>query len=359
MQEASSGFGGRARVAFARYDNAGSGAGVYSFDVRVPSNLAVLDVESLSSLSLDFGGVAFDSVKKIGFAVGGSRLLSFNAVDPANISLITSYAVSYGAMSNIALDTANSVAFVTGSGFVAALDVSDPSSPVELSSYADASVGGTIRVDLTSEVAYVVRNSSNRITAIDVSDPSNLSRLGFYANNTTLRLPDVVEIDTANQVAFVAGGDDDVISWLTAIDISDPTNMTEISTQTQAPVDGANDIFLDRDAKTLYVAWNGEANRDSYLDAWDVNDVSTLTKVLRFEVGGLSTLDLNSIVVDERSKTLFGIRNDTTRPLISYDVSDLSNVSVVDSVATNTVTGRGVGRIILDIDGPASTQCHT
>lgn len=240
-----------------------------SIDVSDPTNMAVLD-------SINYGGdmrsgLAFDSVREVVFANnrGSNLLYAIDVSNPSSMSTISNLSITYDSVfaaydevnqylfltyqlnyldvydvsntssmsfrgstiisgsgfQEIALDTANQVAFVadyTGTRFYA-LDYST-ANPTQISSLSLASGGRPVgcRLDLANQVAYL-GCLDDSIRSIDISNTSSMSVLDTYTSATEIDDPYALELDLVNQILFVGAYSGNEVS---SFDVSDPTNIT-------------------------------------------------------------------------------------------------------------------------------------
>jgi len=89
-------------------------------------------------------------------------------------------------------------------------------------------------------IAYVVSFTADSITAVDISNPSALSELDSLSS-ANLDGAGGVALDLTNQVAYVACATADSI---TAVDISNPSALSELDSLSSANLDGANIVAL-------------------------------------------------------------------------------------------------------------------
>jgi len=113
------------------------------------------------------------------------------------------------------------------------IDISNPSSPVEVGS-AGSSVSGCYEIDKSGNYIYVATDAggpqsySGGLEVFDVSDPTNPSHV------TYLNIPnyEVIGIDVDGNYAYVTTGTGDGSGGVEVIDISDPTNPASVGSVT-------------------------------------------------------------------------------------------------------------------------------
>ncbi|MCB2154008.1 hypothetical protein KQI84_03925 [bacterium] len=133
----------------------------------------------------------------------------------------------------------NNLAYVTSqdNDALSIIDVTNPAIPVEIGVAQDVSSGGTfsqlngaVGLDLVGDIAYVTASVSDAVTMIDVSVPSAPVELGVGVGSsrggTFSRLEGARHISSDGTWAAVGSLFDDS---LTVVDVSDPTNPTEMA----------------------------------------------------------------------------------------------------------------------------------
>ncbi|MEA1923301.1 MAG: hypothetical protein U9N63_11675, partial [Pseudomonadota bacterium] len=150
--------------------------------------------------------------------------------DPTNPTHVGSFAddVSGG---TIALDGAHSICVSGKYAYVAAknddgvaiLDISDPTDPTHVGSIFDdpltTELDGAYSICVVGKYAYVA--AYNGIEILDISDPTSPSHVGKLSDIGLLGLKGAKSIYVSGQYAYVAAGEDDAV---TILDISDPSN---------------------------------------------------------------------------------------------------------------------------------------
>jgi len=235
--------------------------------------------------------------------------------DPSSPYEIGSINDSAGGGSGTVLNGACSVYVVGDYAYVASytddslsiIDVSDPSSPVEVGSVNDSSWGGgsasalngAYGVFVQGSHAYVASMDANGLSVIDVSDPSSPVEVGAVTDSeyggsaSTLEWP--IDVFVAGDYAYVSSYGDEGLS---VVDVSDPSSPVEVGYVTDTEQGGS--------ASTMDSAWDvfvvgGYAYVASYLDS-GISVVSLgglfspSAEVGSLKVGGLVVEDSVSVV---------------------------------------------------------------
>jgi len=191
---------------------------------------------------------------------------------------------------------------VAGGGLLI-LDLSDPTAPVQVGSYAS----GQIRsAHLSGNYVYVAE-ASYGFKVIDVSDPTAPSLIGRCDTPGT-----AMDVTASGSYAYVA----DSSNGLQVIDISDPT----------APTLGARYATY---FSTSFVALNGNyvyVTEINGIDVIDVSDPAVPTKVASYAFAGLADIlfDGNTALLAGNPK--FAVL-DLTTPTAPVAVGDVSLAS--------------------------------
>lgn len=119
-----------------------------------------------------------------------------------------------------------------GDNALSVIDISDPTNLSEISGISDDSVGGNATgledptsIFVSGNYAYVLGRAEPALSIIDVSDPSNLTEVGVLFGNASTHLETPLVIQVAGGYAYVASR---MNNSLTVIDVSDPTNPQEV-----------------------------------------------------------------------------------------------------------------------------------
>jgi hypothetical protein len=109
--------------------------------------------------------------------VAGHRFNVFDITDPVN-PLLVGYLPGYDC--EMDLDLAGDFAYVVSiSGHMRVIDISIPSSPVQISSLA---TGPGVEISVVDGLAYIA-SLSNALQVIDISDHANLTECGFFESS--------------------------------------------------------------------------------------------------------------------------------------------------------------------------------
>jgi hypothetical protein len=144
----------------------------------------------------------------------------------------------------IAVDVDNSLVYVAGGALtrLAALGVSNPSSMSFARSYDAGSSGGmsnpnSVVLDVEDGVALVYARANKAVVALDITIGNTISQLDSYANSTLFDTAfNQIQVDTERKIVFVICPTSG--KGLTAIDYSDPTNLSLIGNISHASLRG-------------------------------------------------------------------------------------------------------------------------
>lgn len=169
---------------------AGSGT-LCSYNISNPSNLIKLDesvyFDSIYSFVID---VENNAVYAGDGGSGGNLIHSINVSNPSNISLYSTFVPNTNRTRNLAIDTINKVLYACSqsSDQLAAVNISNPSSLSLYSNFSSANSSGQngIAVDVNSDRLYL--GAAGGILSLDVSNPSSIIELDFITlTNSTPR----------------------------------------------------------------------------------------------------------------------------------------------------------------------------
>jgi len=237
--------------------------------------------------------ITSDSLREVGFIQDMNRGGSANVLDaPRSVYISGKYAY-------VTSDNNDSLTII---------DISDPTNPLEVGNITDSGKGGTATaldgawdVHVSGKYAYVTSFNDDSLTIIDVSDPSSPEEIGYVldtespesgGNATILDGPRGLYV--SGKYAYVTSSNDDGLS---IIDVSDPTNPTEVGfvMDTESPESGGTATVLDT-AFDVYVSGKYAyvtSNSDRGLSVIDVSDPTNPTEVAFIqdtESGGSATV---------------------------------------------------------------------
>ncbi|PLW80738.1 hypothetical protein C0585_01170, partial [Candidatus Woesearchaeota archaeon] len=172
------------------------------------------------------------------------------------------------------------------------VDVSDPTSPVQVGYIVDSEQGGTattlkfaINVFVRGDYAYVTSQDDNGLSIIDVSDPTNPVEVGYVTDSevggTATTLDGASDVFVSGGYAYVTSRDDDGLS---VIDVSNPTNPAEVG-YIDTILNSPQTIFVSGDY--AYIPTDDEGL--SIVDISDPTNPFEIDFISDSEVGGTAT----------------------------------------------------------------------
>lgn len=323
------GGGGAATLAFFRIDGASTGR-ITSVDISDPNNIVGLDTDS----DTDFDGVrnnmVFSSDNDYIFVPGESnKILSERVSIPSSLFTVQEFVVADN-LQYCDLDTSNNTLYATAlSTGLYSYDVSDPTNISFLDNFSSASLTTTargVRVDSVNKIAYIVSEPSfvPKIVSFDISNPNSISSLDSL--NLGSDTPYEIELDLVNNVAYTTDGVGDT---LTAIDISNPSNMSILGSYT-------NSTYFTRPANiqidtTNNVLYAGNDSRDA-ISALDISDPTNISFISRI----VDTTNLREPIIklDSQANIIWSVG--LSNILTAVDVSDPSNMSIISTYQDGT-----------------------
>jgi hypothetical protein len=181
-------------------------------------------------------------------------------------------------------------AYVTsvGDDGLSIIDISDPTNPTEVGYINDTEVGGTAQlldyptgVYVSGKYAYVTSLSDDGLSIIDISDPTNPAEVGYIQDTeqggTAQLLDGAVRVYVSGKYAYVAAFNDDGLS---IINISDPTNPTEVAYINDTTAGGTAQCLnqsskVEVSGKYAYIT----ANNDDGISIIDISDPTNPVEV--------------------------------------------------------------------------------
>lgn len=193
----------------------------------------------------------------------------------------------------------------TTNNVIVAVDVSDPLFPTEIG---NVSLPNSDALQVDGDKMLVVGNTLFvshlfNITAIDITDPTNMSVIGNYRNTGILSNFTHIAYRASDQVLFTSGGTADDFS---AFDVSDPTNIQLISSLAVSAIDDMRAVAVNE--TTAYV-WSDDDKRIVVIDVSNTASMSVLTTIAVSEfssnIGGFDAkLNGDYLYVSGRQKLL-------------------------------------------------------
>jgi len=122
------------------------------------------------------------------------------------------------------VDVKGDLAFVADySSGLHIINISDPSNPVEISSYSEVGPLHQSFIDLDNDLVYLADQTAG-LRIIDVSDPSDPEQIGQFHNGG-----EIMGVFVSENLAFLSDFDDGI----EVVNVSDPTQPVEISTYSE------------------------------------------------------------------------------------------------------------------------------
>lgn len=183
---------------------------------------------------------------------------------------------------------------------------------------------------------------SDRLTSFDISDKLNpvesdnivLGELGFIG----LRV-------TSDGYAYCATGSDSPNdNKIFVINVNDPLNMVHEATFEDADVFGSHGLCLSPDENTLYVT---AFNSDKFTSI-DITNRTSLSKLDSIDMVRCHDVD----VTPDGKYAIVSRYNNPITAVVSVDVSDPSNMQILDTLSYGDTYRKGAGaRLSVDEDG--------
>ncbi len=388
-----------------RYDSAGSAtaAAVSSDGTKVyladgGSNLAIVDVSNPAAPSLlgalDLAGTASGAKlsadgTKLYLANGSDGLRILNVSNPAAPVSLGVYTTT-GAALGVALSSDGTKAYVAASGQgLVVVNVSNPAAPALLGVYNSPGTARGVTLSSDGARAYLA-DSASGLEIVSVSNPATPTLLGSYATGGTAygsalsadgktlfvaaggqglialsvasastpvligqQIPPAadyqsVTLSPAGSVAFLAHG----TGGVAALDVSDPTRVTEIEVLDPASVGGASasSVALDSAGTIAYASFAA--------GGLDIIDVSGVAAAAGAKYDYL-TRSQGTNIFAYRGTSLTQVPTGAVTPATVLTTAQYDRVEVFDhsyyALTTSTNNLYVQKRYVIQIDEPVST----
>ena len=337
------GVGGAAQgatVAFVGSFNATTPS-IVSIDISDPTNLAILDTETMVSSSR-VHQVLVDAGNDVLYALGQKVLASYDISNPSAITLLDSVSFTSNT-GGFVLDTNRQLAFVTEYFTLHCFDISDPTNitstdtiALTLEARAAESRPG---IDTTNDLLFVPQGNNTAISVYDVSNSASLALKATKTDSTNLTRPTAVVADETINTIFVCGYDSfPTPNFLVTYSYNTSTGVLTFLDSFSGTM-GSGGLGLDLDLS------NDVVYRPSlFADEIATVDVSNTSSMSQLDVFVDSTnLDaIRDVRIDPVSNYAYGIGQATVSGtnygrFSSVDASDTTNLSTVDTVQSTAM----------------------
>ncbi len=256
------------------------------------------------------------------FAGNVNNFTILDGSDPSNITTVGSVAFSNGSYCyDIFVVGDYAYCALTGGEVFAVIDVSDPTSPVAKDDLVLGNLSNPYGCVVSGSYAFVTSSGNDSLMSINISNPANIYEADLFTSST--QMDNVRGICVSGNTVFVAGLED---SMLIAVNISDPTNMSITSTFT----DTVN-----------FKAVNRLAIAGDYLYCVGTSCITVV------DISNPASMSITDSIVDTTNwDTLAGVAvsgdlliatfnsPSGVRSIVSVDVTDKTNIFVIDTLAT-------------------------
>ncbi len=225
------------------------------------------------------------------------------------------------------------LSFPTGMAYVAddsgllVLDVTDPSSIVQLGAFATTSPVNDVQVMGT--IAYVAAGSDG-LLVLDVADPTNIQLLGSFATSGRI----TISLESSGSTIYVSEGTGTLGAGMRILDASDPTDIMDLGFF-QASTSVIEDIVVE--GTTAYLASSLDLLR-----VLDVSDPSAIVQLGSFDAGEAFTIEIGDAVAYVGTfdgLRILDVNNPASISQLGFlpTVGDVTDVDVDDEAANSTV----------------------
>ncbi len=274
--------------------------------------------EYITKTTLAGGSQTLDVAGDVAYIAAGNLLYSYSVLDPSNLVQLqgTNLDIQFWEI-EVSGNYAYIAAFNDG---LVVVDIQNPSNLAQVGQLAFPSAKG---LAVVGDVCYVVNNS--HLVSIDITEPSKPSYLGIYALGSIGN-----KVDISGDIAVVAIAS----AGVELVNISDPSNPTQIATQDHGSSNDARDIAISGDY--AYIADGNDQLgllefRTSGADDDDLDGLSFLDEL--WVHGSNWTLDNTPTISDPPS---YQTHLANTPVNITWVVTDPENFTGTYRVFTNS-----------------------
>ena len=302
-----------------------------ALDISDPSNITVLSSLYDGTILNDIKALDLDIERNAAILVSSqNRIITVDISDPTNMSIIGSLQDAYNLddCEGVKVNTTAQVAYVTTEDDYkfTIVDISNLSSPSVVGQIQNSASFVQLRAvefDADTDTAYILSYGTSRVMSIDVSTASSPAAIQFLQNTTTLTNVTFSASDFVNKKLYVtthSGASSSVAS----VDITSPSSMSVLDTINPSGQDECWSPAIDLTRSVLFVPSN-----TGPITMIDVSDPSNMTEISYQNIGASNAYAVH----DDATSTLYV---SWTNNIKSFDTTDTSALVELDALNDTT-----------------------
>lgn len=261
-------------------------------------------------------GMAVESGYVYSTTIGSLHTFSWDAADITALATVAHSAGNSGSTS-LHLRAASDHLFWCydiNSPDVTVWDVSDPSNPTEVATWASGAPNSFTNTafDETKDLLAFNSVANDTVTLIDTSDPLNLAIVG----SVTVESPRALAFDPARALLYVSS-DDATTPALVVVDVSTPATPLVVGSVASVAADNSQSVVCDPDEMVVYVA----SITGDVLDAVDVSTPSAPALLSTFA----TIEEPRALALDTHNSLLHVLTGSATQSIAYVQALDVSN----------------------------------
>lgn len=298
-----------------------------ALDITDPSNITVLSSLYDGTILNDIKALDLDLERNAAILVSNqNRIITVDISDPTNMSIIGSLqdAQNLDDCYGVKINTTTQVAYVTTEDDYkfTIVDISNLASPSVvgfIQNSASLTQLRAVEFDADTDTAYILSRATDRVMSIDVSTASSPVFFQLLQNTTTLDEATFSAADFANSKLYVCKK-----NGVTSVDITSPSNMSVLDTIDPSGQSECWSPAIDLTRSVLFVPSN-----TGPVTMIDVSDPSNMTEISYQNIGAANAYAAH----DDVTSTLYV---SWTNNIKSFDTTDTSALVELDALNDTT-----------------------
>lgn len=313
-------------------------------DVSDPENLSQI-IDFNDSTNLDNAeAFAISSDGQTLFAACDNRFSSFDISDLSNITLLDTVVQStfYAALYTAVLSADDNYLYTAGTQYDAIfkIDVSDPTNMSKVDQFQSATYADNIRSIAyhdASGTLFAASGTDHMVSSFDTS----LNRLDTEQDYSLFGSSNAIFLDEENEYIYLTGYNDDAFVVLNAALDGSGALSTEGTFQ-NANIDGPLTPGFDPVRRAAFVPTAGGTNGSSKIVVLDVSDPTNISEISTFfdPNDTASEYAYRRVLYDPESEILWATYSDTAvsppHVIAAIDASDLSSLTIISRYSTGS-----------------------
>lgn len=214
---------------------------------------------------------------------------------------------------------------------VTIVDISNPALPSITGSVQDGTnLYHPQGIDVVGKYAYVSCYGCNRLTIVDISNPAAPSVTGTVQDGT--KLNEAVQVRVLGDYAFVSCATGDRI---TSVDVSNKAAPAVLDTLTDAKLDWAEGLQIDKAHRIAYVAVY--TNKFTVVDINDPKNMAIISSI----TDNTNLVTAGRLFLDELNKRAYVSCCGSTGPITVVDINNPRDPKIAATIFSSYLDGAG------------------